>query len=252
MTSIPQAGAVAGPTSSPAGGPATRWAKLRQVVLATTQHDADILAVRKAFGLGQGFADPELARIGLVDATLPVSTERYLELVGPTEGTGPVGRWLEKIGGRGGFVLSVQHPDPDAVRQRARDLDIRVPIDELAFGRTVLQLHPKDVGLVLEIDGIPDPGQWFWDDIDPGPEPGAAVDEILGVEVPVADPAAMNALWHQLLDVGIPGPQHRIDLGGAYVQFVPGGPSAHWTVVVRTASVDAVDPALPGITFRLV
>lgn len=232
--------------------PTTSWAKLRQVVIATTHHGADTAAVREAFGLGEGFADPELAKISLVDATLPVSAGRYLELVGSTDGVGPVGRWLSKIGGRGGFVLSVQHPDPDAVRERCRTLGVRVPIDELAFGRTVLQLHPKDVGLVLEIDGIADRDEWFWDDIDPGPEAGARVDEIVGVEVPVADPAAMNVLWHRLLDLGEPAVPDEIELGGAFVKFVPGGPSADWTVVLRTASAAAVDPGLPGISFRLV
>lgn len=240
------------PTAPRPGTHVTGWAILRQVVIATTRHDADLAAVRSAFGLGAGFADPELAKISLVDATLPVSRMRYLEVVGTTDDSGSVGRWLAKIGGRGGFVLSVQHPDPDGVRDRARALGVRVPIDELAFGRTVLQLHPKDVGLVLEVDGIPEPDEWFWDDIDPGPEPTAAIDEILGVEVPVADPVAMNGLWHRLLDLGEPRDRDSIDLGGAYVRFVPGGPSADWTVVVRTASVDAADPALPGITFRLI
>lgn len=232
--------------------PAISWAKLRQVVIATTDHDADTAAVRKAFGLGEGFTDPELAKISLVDATLPVSAGRYLELVGSPEGVGPVGRWLSKIGGRGGFVLSVQHPDPDGVRVRAASLGVRVPIDEVAFGKTVLQLHPKDIGLVLEIDGIADPDEWFWDDIDPGPEADAAVDEIVGVEVPVADPAAMNSLWHQLLDLGEPALVDQVDLGGCYVKFTAGGPSADWTVVLRTSSSAAVDPGLAGISFRLI
>ncbi|MET3807726.1 hypothetical protein ABIB25_004753 [Nakamurella sp. UYEF19] len=228
------------------------WAKLRQVVIATTEHYADTTAVRTAFGLGEGFADPELKKISLADATLPVSAERYLEIVGSTEEQGPVGKWLGKIGGRGGFVLSVQHPDPAGVRARAAELGVRVPIDELAFGKVILQLHPKDVGLVLEIDGIADPAEWFWDDINPGPEPGAAIDEILGVEVPVADPAAMNLLWHRLMDLGDPVESDLVDLSVAYVRFVPGGPSADWTVVLRTASSAAADPGLAGITFRLV
>ena len=232
--------------------PTTSWAKLRQVVIATTDHDADTEAVRKAFGLGQGFADPELDKISLVDATMPVSAQRYLEVVGATDGVGPVGKWLAKVGGRGGFVLSVQHPDPDGVRSRAAQLGVRVPIDELAFGKTVLQLHPKDVGLVLEIDGIADPDEWFWDDINPGPEADAGVDEIIGVEIPVADPVAMNTLWHQLMDLGEPVLPDQVDLGGAYVKFVDGGPSADWTVVLRTSSADAVDPGLAGISFRLV
>ncbi len=232
--------------------PTTSWAKLRQVVIATTDHDADTAAVRTAFGFGEGFTDPELKKISLLDATLPVSSERYLEVVGSTDAQGPVGKWLAKIGGRGGFVLSVQHPDPDGVRTRAKELGVRVPIDELAFGKTVLQLHPKDVGLVLEIDGIADPQEWFWDDINPGPEPDAAVDEILGVEVPVADPAAMTSLWHRLLDLGEPAVPNEVEMGGSFVRFVPGGPSADWTVVLRTASSAASDPGLSGISFRLV
>ena len=84
---------------------------------------------------------------------------------------------------------------------------------------------------------------WFWDAINPGPEPGAAIDEILGVEVPVADPASMNSLWHRLLGLGVPVTTDEVDLGGAFVRFVPGGPSA---------AAAATDPGLPGISFRLV
>jgi hypothetical protein len=229
------------------------WAILRQVVIGTTTHAADVAAVRAAFGLGEGFDDPELKKINLLDATLPVARQRYLEFVAPVSDDGPVASWLAKVGGRGGFVLSVQHPDPDAVRARAAELGVRVPIEEVAFGRTVLQLHPKDVGLVLEIDGIDDPDVWFWDGIDPGPEPGAAVDEIVGVEVPVTDPAATAGQWAQLLGLEPPGAETVLDLGGPIVRFVPGGPSADWTVLLRASGETAGSvPQLPGITFRLV
>ena len=130
------------------------WAILRQVVLGSTDHAADSAAIRQAFRLGDSFADPELDTTGLVDATFPVAKQRYLEVVAPVDGTGPVAKFLQRVGGRGGFALSVQHPDPDAVRARAEARGVRVPIDLIAFGRTVIQLHPKDVGVVLEVDGI--------------------------------------------------------------------------------------------------
>ncbi|MBN9619352.1 MAG: hypothetical protein J0H43_06420 [Actinobacteria bacterium] len=227
------------------------WAVLRQVVVATTSHQSDLRAVRAAFGLGEGFADPELKRLNLADATMPVSAGRYLEFIAPIEDTGPVASWLAKVGPRGGFTLSVQHPDPDGVRARCAEQGVRVPIDDVAFGRTVLQLHPKDVGLVLEIDGIPERDVWFWDDIDPGPEPGARVDEILGVEIAVADPAAMAARWTAIMNLPEPVEATTLDLGGPTVRFVPGGPSADWTILLRRSG-EAVDPALPGISFRLV
>lgn len=245
------------PSAAPdgSGADAPTWAILRQVVIATNNHAADVAAVRSAFGLGEGFGDPELKDLALLDATLPVSPKRYLELIGPENDTAVVTKWLNKIGGRGGYVLSVQHPDPDAVRARALARGIRVPIDTTALGHVVIQLHPQDVGALLEVDGIDDESAWFWDDIDPGPEPDALVDAIVGVEVPVAEPEAMNALWHDLLGLGTPAAADTIDLGGIPVRFVPGGPSADWTVLLRRSADGgerAADPALSGITFRLV
>jgi hypothetical protein len=228
------------------------WAILRQVVIATTSHEADTAAVRAAFGLGQGFDDPELKKMNLVDATMPVAPGRYLEFVAPAAPEGPVASWLAKVGGRGGYVLSVQHPDPAGVKERAAAMGVRVPIEETAFGRVILQLHPKDVGVVLEVDGIDDPAVWFWDDIDPGPEPGAFVGDVVGVEVPVADPAATAAQWRRLLDLAEAPEPATLDLGGPTVRFVPGGPSSNWTVLLRRTDDAAADPQLPGIGFRLV
>jgi hypothetical protein len=241
--------------ASDGGGAAPSWAILRQVVIATADHAADVAAVRSAFGFGEGFGDPELKDLALLDATMPVSGKRYLELIGPENDTAAVTKWLTKIGGRGGYVLSVQHPDPDAVRARALERGVRVPIDTTALGHTVIQLHPQDVGVLLEVDGIADDSAWFWDDIDPGPEPDALVDAIVSVEVPVADPSAMNSLWHDLLGLGAPVFADTIDLGGIPVRFVPGGPSADWVVTLRRAAEGgdrATEPNLPGITFRLV
>ncbi|MBI1379130.1 MAG: hypothetical protein GC157_16860 [Frankiales bacterium] len=235
---------------------APSWAKLRQVVIATTEHDSDLTAVRKAFGLGAGFADPELHELHMDDATMPVSGERYLEFVAPTGPEAAVHRWITRIGGRGGYVLSVQHPDPDAVKARALAAGVRVPIDTEALGHRIIQLHPQDVGLLLELDGIADPQAWFWDDINPGPEPDATVSDIVGVEVPVADPAATAAQWHSLLDLGEPGSEPVVDLGGCWVRFVEGGPSAEWTVHLRRADTPAgaaaQAPELPGLRFVLV
>lgn len=233
----------------------TDWAILRQVVIATADHAGDTAAVRAAFGLGEGFDDPELKSINLADATMPVSTstQRYLEFVAPIADEGPIATWLNKVGGRGGYTLSVQHPDPDAVRARCAELGVRVPIDQLAFGHQILQLHPKDVGLVLEIDGIADRDVWFWDDMDPGPEPGATIDEIVGVEITVPDPAAMTARWVAVMDLPEPSEPNLIEMGGASVRFVEGPASPDWTVLVRrSGDAEVGDPGLPGITFRAV
>jgi hypothetical protein len=211
------------------------WAILRQVVIATTAHDADLDSVRAAFGLGQGFEDPELEKLHMVDATLPVSKETYLEFIAPLSDEAGVSKWLNKIGGRGGYVLSVQHPDPAAVKARALARGIRVPVDVEAFGHSAV---------------------WFWDDVNPGPESDAGISDIIGVEVPVADPQAITTLWHELLDLGAPVKDNEVQMGGTWVRFVPGGPSADWNIVLRRAETDAgkavTAPTLSGIRFELV
>jgi hypothetical protein len=230
------------------------WAILRQVVIATSDHDGDTAVVRSAFGLGQGFDDPELKSVNLADATMPVSDARYLEFVAPIEDTGPVHNWLQKVGGRGGYTLSVQHPDPEGVRSRCAELSVRVPIDQHAFGHHILQLHPKDVGLVLEIDGIADKSTWFWDDINPGPEADASVDEIVGVEITVDDPAAMTARWVAVMNLPEPSEPNVVEMGGCTVRFVEGPASPDWTVLLRAkpGTGEIADPGLAGITFRIV
>lgn len=226
------------------------WAKLRQVVIGTATHEHDVAVVREAFNLGEPFADPEVGTLGLTDATFQISAERYLEVVGTIDPTGPMSKWLAKIGRRGGYVLSVQHPDPDAVRRRCVDRGLRIGIDTVAFGKTVLQLHPRDFGTILEVDGIEDPDVWFWDEHSTGVSPSATVSDVVGVEVPVADPEAMTDRWAYALGIGKAG-DTEIDLSGAWVRFVPGEQSERWTVVLRTSGGASV-PDLDGVTFQLV
>jgi hypothetical protein len=232
------------------------WALLRQVVIATTEHQADVAAVQQAFGLGKGFEDPGLAERFMADAILPVSKETYLEFIAPMNDKAAVLKWLTKINGRGGYVLSIQHPDVPGVKARALAAGVRIPIDVEVFGHPVIQLHPQEVGVLLEVDGITDPVAWFWDDFNPGPEAGAGIEEIVGVEVPVADPQTMTTLWRHLLDLQPTGKDDELQLGGSWVRFVPGGPSADWNIVLRRAGNEAgksaTAPSLPGVRFELV
>ena len=167
-----------------------------------------------------------------------------------------VAKWLAKIGGRGGYVLSVQHPDPDAVRARALARGVRVPIDTTAFGQAGDPAAPAGRRTAAR-DGrrspMPPPGSGTTSI--PGPEPGAlrrrdrrrrgAGGRSGGDERAVARTARPR----------LRRPPDTIDLGGIPVRFVPGGPSADWTVLLRRAADGgerAGEPTLPGITFRLV
>jgi hypothetical protein len=233
----------------------TDWALLRQVVLATDDIEGAGTLIREKFRLGKGFADPELATVGLADDTMALAGGSYLELVAPSSGA-PMGaalsRWLARTGG-GGYALSVQHSDAVGVRDRAVALGVRLAADQLVMGHPIVQFHPADAGLLLELDGIADPEKWFWDGMGVDPSPDALIDDVVSVEAGVADPAATTSLWTEILGFG-PVERHAFDLGGRLVRLVDRADHPQWTITLRRspAGAELSDGALLGAEFRYV
>lgn len=195
-----------------------RWAVLRHLVLAAEDALAASAGLAGALRLPAGFGDPELAAIDLIDRNLPVGGQKYFEVVGPLGPGSYINRWLRRVGGQGGYCLSVQVPDVPACRQRARDRGVRLAADQEVLGHPIIQLHPADVGVLLELDGIPDPARWFWDDITPGPRPDALIDDITAVTVGVPDPEATAALWADIIGLA-PAASARLDFSGCAIEF---------------------------------
>jgi hypothetical protein len=75
----------------------------------------------------------------------------------------PVARWLGKVGGSSGWVLSTQVPSLDGVKERAAEHGVRVAVETQAMGHDIIQLHPLDVGVLLELDAFLPRDGWFWD-----------------------------------------------------------------------------------------
>ncbi|WP_426563832.1 VOC family protein [Angustibacter sp. McL0619] len=238
------------------GNATTSWARLRQVVIATNEIEADITTLRSAMGFGVGFHDPELLEHGMVDRTFALSDGTYLELVAAVDPQDSLSRWTRKIGGRGGYALSIQHPDVAAVQARALAAGVQVVRAQDAFGFPILQLHPRDTAVLLEADGIADPDVWFWDGVgeDAQPQPEAAIDSILAVEISVENPAKMATLWRELLDLPAGADDATVSLGSAQLRFVEGDDTSRWTIVLRRQAGGAAPSPdlLPGVTFRFV
>jgi catechol 2,3-dioxygenase-like lactoylglutathione lyase family enzyme len=228
------------------------WAKLRQVAMASDDAPAGERLLRETLGLPVGFADPELPKIGMTDATLALGDETYLEVIGVADETSHLNRWLAKVGGSGGYAISVQVPDVSAIRKRAGELGVRIAIDTTAFGRPVLQLHPKDVGMLLEFDEIDDPAVWFWDDVTPGPSADAVVDRIEEIEVGVEDPQAMAELWATLAGLERKSPT-SVDFGPT-ITFVPAVPAQLKAIVlaVRDGQPHPPTQTMLNVEFRFV
>jgi len=82
------------------------WAELRQVGFATLDHEAAVRTATELLALGPGFGDPLLAAVHLADFTAPVGPDTYVEVLAPTTPDHSVARWLGRVGGSSGWVLS--------------------------------------------------------------------------------------------------------------------------------------------------
>ena len=144
----------------------TSWAELRQVGLATLDHAEAVRAATELLALGPGFGDPELAEWHLADFTAPIGPDTYLEILAPTTPDHSMTRWLGRAGGAAGWVMATQVPSLAGIEERAEEHGVRIAVQTQAMGRNIVQFHPLDVGVLLELDEFLPRGAWFWDDLE--------------------------------------------------------------------------------------
>jgi hypothetical protein len=222
-----------------------QWAELRQVGLATLDHQGAVRAATALLGLGSGFDDPLLAAWHLADFTAPIGPHTYLEILAPTTPEHSMTRWLGRAGGAAGWVMSTQVPSLAGVQERAAEHGVRIAVQTQAMGHNIVQFHPLDVGVLLELDEFLPRGAWFWDDMETAQAAqasrSATVDDIAAVDVAVEDPVAMAATWAALIGLA---PPTRTPDGAALafssrtVRFVPAAGGRTGIVAVDVHATD--------------
>src|SRR5206468_7090847 len=94
------------------------YMRLRQICLVAPHLEPVISDIAAIMGLAVCYRDGNVAKYGLENALLPVDII-LLEVVAPfREGT-TAGRFIEKTGGRGGYMAIFCCDDPDAYAARA-------------------------------------------------------------------------------------------------------------------------------------
>jgi hypothetical protein len=226
-----------------------RWAELRQVGFATLDHQAAVRTATELLALGPGFDDPLLAAMHLADFTAPVGPDTYVEVLAPTTPDHSVARWLGRIGGASGWVLSTQVPSLDGVKERAAEHGVRIAVETQAMGHDIVQLHPLDVGVLLELDAFLPRGEWFWDDMPAAKAAHAGrstkADNIVAVDVAVdaatGGPAAMAATWAAIIGVEPPvatADGAAIAFSSRTIRFVPARAGRTGIVAVDVHATD--------------
>jgi len=201
--------------------------RLRQICLIAYELDPVIAALKQVFSLEVCFVDSAVGKYGLENSLLPIGNQ-FLEVVAPTEDGTAGGRYLDRRGGDGGYMVITQCQD--LAERDARIAELEVPVaNKLDYGDFHgLQLHPKYTGgAFFEIDwnaGGEDPdGPWH----PAGPDWPAArrtdvVHAITAAELQSPDPDALAKRWSEIagldLIAGEFGPEIR--LSNAAVRFV--------------------------------
>ena len=119
--------------------------RMRQICLVARSLAPVVDELRAGLGLEVCHRDPGVGKYGLENALFPVG-DGFLEVVAPVREGTTAGRYLERRGGDGGYMVITQVDDLAARRRRAEAVGVRVA-NEIGYPEYhELQLHPRDVG----------------------------------------------------------------------------------------------------------
>jgi len=234
--------------------------RLRQLALVATELRPIEHEVCAKLGLEVCYRDPGLAYFGLRHGMYAIG-DRLLEVVAPKESGTTAGRFLERRGGDGGYMILLQTNDIDRERSRVTDAGIRIIHDggRKQAGTSIhgIHLHPKDVGgAILSIDQAGPAESWLWAGHDWRYHSlDGVVTDMVAVTVQAEEPAAMAERWATA--VGRPASDDVIELDDSQIRFVEsqddrgdGLVSADLVAADRNRTGETFD--ICGLTFNLV
>lgn len=230
------------------------WLRLRQIALVAEKLAPAVDDLTSVLGIEVCYNDPGVKVFGLENALMPVGNQ-FVEVVAPIQEGTAGGRYLERRGGNGGYMVITQCDDHAPRRKRVEELGVRMAYSFEVEGQfTNMQLHPKDTGATFfEIDeqlgaGAHDPdGPW---------EPAGhdwsrarrldVVSGITAAELQVPDPAATAARWGEIAEIPVEpdaAGNPSVQLDNATLRFVPctdGRPEGLGGIDVKVVDRDRV------------
>lgn len=117
--------------------------RLRQICLVAPRLEPVVGDIAAVMGLAVCYRDSNVAHYGLENALLPVETI-LLEMVAPFRDGTAAGRFIDKTGGRGGYMAIFSCADPRERQKNAEAIGVRTShvIDRPPY--LGVQLHPRD------------------------------------------------------------------------------------------------------------
>ncbi len=233
--------------------------RLRQIALVAQKLKPAVNDLTAILGLKVAYRDPLIAHFGLENALMPIGGN-FLEVVAPIKDGTTAGRYLERRGGNGGYMIILQCQDAMVQRERIMALGIRsvFNIDNDEYRAT--HFHPRDMGnLLLSVDSVK-PGvdytdpKCMWEPAGKDWRKAVNTDivsDMIGAELQSSDPADQVALWSKVLDLPLTETRaggKEIRLQNGYLKFIresdgrgPGVGSIDLKVVDRDRLLQAAE-----------
>jgi hypothetical protein len=184
------------------------YLRLRQICLVAPAIEPVVGDIADIMGLKICYRDGNVAKYGLENALLPVDTI-LLEVVAPFQPGTAAGRFIDKTGGRGGYMAIFCCDDPDARGAHANEIGVRTANVITHAPYHGVQLHPRDCRAAFiefnHTDGS--------DDV-LGPYPPAGPDwqksilkdvtqALTSVEMESPEPEALAAHWGKIVGIAV-------------------------------------------------
>ena len=99
--------------------------RIRQVALATRELEPVVEDLCTVLGVEVAYSDPAIKVFGLRNVVMPIG-DTFLEVLTPVEPDTAAGRFLDRRGGDGGYMVILQTDDLDAERKRMTELGVRI------------------------------------------------------------------------------------------------------------------------------
>jgi len=182
------------------------WLRLRQIALIIGDVEKVVDDLNAVFGLEVAYIDEHLPpAYGLRNRLLPIGTQ-FLELCSPVRENTAGGRYHERRGGDGGYMVICQADDHAPRKARVQELGIRTVASRDTETSCLMQLHPQDTGgSFLEIDWHTGADEEFpgWSHAIRGPWQDfirtSRIKAIAAAEIQSPEPAKLAARWSEII-----------------------------------------------------
>ena len=203
--------------------------RMRQICLVAREIEPVVETLRDVFGLEVCRRDPGVGKFGLENALFPIGNG-FLEVVAPVRDGTTAGRYLDRRGGDGGYMVITQCADLAPRRGRCEAVGVRVANEIRYADYQELQLHPRDVGAAMLSFSRQDGGEAADGPWHPAASKGtpardaAVIRAMTGAELQSDDPERLARRWSEVMELPLTRDERArpiIVLDDATLRFVP-------------------------------